>query len=226
MSNSATGPVLRRFIGYDRYCTRAAFLALKAVHELLRPYVNFFQPVRKLVSKSATAPGSSSGTTARRRPTAGCWPAGSSPQRAATRSPRSITGSIHSSCAPNWQPALTRSGNSQTGRRGAPHEHPEASRRSGRARPRDRQGQLRRTVGDTHFEASAPRSVTRTFEASRAEGMSRQQHVEFLTEFLHGLRAVLGTTFEFEQQCAATRVTSSAMKSSVAPHIQLETVLA
>jgi transposase InsO family protein len=45
------GAVLRRFIGYDRYCTRAAFLALKAVHELLRPYVNFFQPVRKLVSK-------------------------------------------------------------------------------------------------------------------------------------------------------------------------------
>ena len=45
------GSVLRRFIGYDRYCTRAAFLALKAVHALLRPYVNFFQPIRKLVSK-------------------------------------------------------------------------------------------------------------------------------------------------------------------------------
>ena len=45
------GAVLRRFIGYDRYCTRAAFLALQAVHELLRAYVNFFQPVRKLVSK-------------------------------------------------------------------------------------------------------------------------------------------------------------------------------
>ncbi len=43
--------VLRRLIGYDRYCSRAAFLALKAVHELLRPYVNFFQPIRKLVSK-------------------------------------------------------------------------------------------------------------------------------------------------------------------------------
>jgi len=45
------GSVLRRFIGYDRYCTRAAFLALKVVHALLRPYVNFFQPIRKLVSK-------------------------------------------------------------------------------------------------------------------------------------------------------------------------------
>jgi hypothetical protein len=38
-------------MGYDCYCTRAAFLALQAVHELLRAYVNFFQPVRKLVSK-------------------------------------------------------------------------------------------------------------------------------------------------------------------------------
>src|SRR5215472_3462500 len=45
------GSVLRRYIGYDRYSTRAAFAALKAVHELLRLYVNFFQPVRKLVSK-------------------------------------------------------------------------------------------------------------------------------------------------------------------------------
>ena len=45
------GSVLRRYIGYERYGTRAAFAALKAVHELLRLYVNFFQPVRKLVFK-------------------------------------------------------------------------------------------------------------------------------------------------------------------------------
>lgn len=45
------GSVLRRYVGYDRYCTRAAFAALTAVHELLRLYVNFFQPIRKLVSK-------------------------------------------------------------------------------------------------------------------------------------------------------------------------------
>jgi len=45
------GAVLRRYIGYDRYGTRAALQALQAVHELLRPYVNFFQPVRKLLSK-------------------------------------------------------------------------------------------------------------------------------------------------------------------------------
>lgn len=43
--------VLRRLIGYDRYSTKAAFDALIAVHELLRPHVNFFQPIRKLISK-------------------------------------------------------------------------------------------------------------------------------------------------------------------------------
>jgi hypothetical protein len=43
--------VLRRIIGYDRYSTRAAFEALTAVHELLRPHINFFQPIRKLISK-------------------------------------------------------------------------------------------------------------------------------------------------------------------------------
>lgn len=45
------GAVLRRYIGYDRYRSRAAFAALQAVHEWLRLYVNFFQPIRKLVSK-------------------------------------------------------------------------------------------------------------------------------------------------------------------------------
>jgi hypothetical protein len=45
------GSVLRRYIGYDRYATRAAFVALGAVHEVLRLYVNFFLPLRKLVSK-------------------------------------------------------------------------------------------------------------------------------------------------------------------------------
>jgi len=44
------GAVLRRYIGYDRSCTRAAVRALQAVHEVLRLYVNFFQPIRKLVS--------------------------------------------------------------------------------------------------------------------------------------------------------------------------------
>jgi len=45
------GAVLRRYVGYDRYVSRPAFEALQAVHTLLRPYVNFFLPVRKLLSK-------------------------------------------------------------------------------------------------------------------------------------------------------------------------------
>jgi hypothetical protein len=43
--------VLRRYIGYYRYSSRAAFAALQAVHERLRIYVNFFHPIRKLISK-------------------------------------------------------------------------------------------------------------------------------------------------------------------------------
>ena len=44
--------VVRRTIGYDRFSSRAAFKALDDVYILLRLYVNFFQPVLKLVRKS------------------------------------------------------------------------------------------------------------------------------------------------------------------------------
>lgn len=43
--------VIRRIIGYDRFSTRAAFEALGDVYVLLRLFINFFQPVLKLVSK-------------------------------------------------------------------------------------------------------------------------------------------------------------------------------
>jgi hypothetical protein len=39
-------------VGYDRYSSRAALEALNHVYDLLRLYVNFFQPVMKLVAKS------------------------------------------------------------------------------------------------------------------------------------------------------------------------------
>jgi transposase InsO family protein len=45
------GAVLRRYVGYERFSTHAAFATLQAVHERLRLYVNFFQPIRKLLSK-------------------------------------------------------------------------------------------------------------------------------------------------------------------------------
>jgi hypothetical protein len=44
--------VVRRLIGYDRYSSREALEALNRIYDLLRLYVNFFQPVMKLVSKT------------------------------------------------------------------------------------------------------------------------------------------------------------------------------
>ncbi len=44
--------VVRRVIGYDRFNSKAAFEALSDVYTLLRLYINFFQPVLKLVRKT------------------------------------------------------------------------------------------------------------------------------------------------------------------------------
>jgi hypothetical protein len=44
--------VVRRVIGYDRFSSKAAFKGLGDVYSLLRLYVNFFQPVLKLVGKN------------------------------------------------------------------------------------------------------------------------------------------------------------------------------
>jgi len=44
--------VVRRLIGYDRYSSRAALEVLNRVYDVLRLYVNFFQPVMKLVEKT------------------------------------------------------------------------------------------------------------------------------------------------------------------------------
>jgi hypothetical protein len=44
--------VVRRLVGYDRYSSRVALETLNRLYELLRLYVNFFQPVMKLVAKS------------------------------------------------------------------------------------------------------------------------------------------------------------------------------
>jgi hypothetical protein len=48
------GAIVRRWIGYDRYATKAAAAALGEVCRLLRLHVNFFQPVQKLVEKVRT----------------------------------------------------------------------------------------------------------------------------------------------------------------------------
>ena len=44
--------MVRRLVGYDRYNSRAALEALNRVYNLLHLYVNFFQPVMKLVDKT------------------------------------------------------------------------------------------------------------------------------------------------------------------------------
>jgi hypothetical protein len=44
--------VVRRLVGYDRYSSKASLDALNHVYDLLRLYVNFFQPTMKLVAKT------------------------------------------------------------------------------------------------------------------------------------------------------------------------------
>jgi hypothetical protein len=46
------GNVVRRLVGYDRYASKAAFECLGRVYDLVRLYINFFQPTMKLVSKA------------------------------------------------------------------------------------------------------------------------------------------------------------------------------
>ena len=44
--------VIRRQVGYQRYSSKAAYEALSDLYTVLRLYLNFFQPVLKLVAKS------------------------------------------------------------------------------------------------------------------------------------------------------------------------------
>ncbi len=44
--------VVRRLIGYDRYSSREALEKLNEIYRLTRLYVNFFQPMMKLISKT------------------------------------------------------------------------------------------------------------------------------------------------------------------------------
>jgi hypothetical protein len=44
--------VVRRLVGYDRYSSRAALETLNRIYALLRLYINFFQPVMKLMGKT------------------------------------------------------------------------------------------------------------------------------------------------------------------------------
>jgi len=46
------GNVVRRFVGYERYASKASFECLGRVYDLVRLYVNFFQPTMKLISRT------------------------------------------------------------------------------------------------------------------------------------------------------------------------------
>lgn len=46
------GSVVRRLVGYDRYSSRKALEVMERLYSLLRWYVNFFQPVMKLMHKT------------------------------------------------------------------------------------------------------------------------------------------------------------------------------
>ncbi len=46
------GAIVRHLVGYDRSTSRAAYAQLGALYRLVRLHTNYFQPVRKLVSKT------------------------------------------------------------------------------------------------------------------------------------------------------------------------------
>jgi hypothetical protein len=46
------GNVVRRFVGYDRFASKASFECLGRIYNLVRLYVNFFQPTMKLINKT------------------------------------------------------------------------------------------------------------------------------------------------------------------------------
>ena len=46
------GNVVRRLVGYDRYTSKPAYQCLERIYDLVRLYMNFFQPTMKLWSKT------------------------------------------------------------------------------------------------------------------------------------------------------------------------------
>jgi hypothetical protein len=45
------GAIVRALIGYDRFASKAAYVQLRRIYQLVRWHVNFFQPTQKLVRK-------------------------------------------------------------------------------------------------------------------------------------------------------------------------------
>jgi len=64
--------VVRRLVGYDRYATRQAYDQLAYLYSLVRLYINFFQPISKVISCQRQGPECTSSTTRPRHLTSGC----------------------------------------------------------------------------------------------------------------------------------------------------------
>jgi hypothetical protein len=48
--------VVRRLVGYDRYCTKEAYEQIQQLYQLVGLYTNFFQPISKLLVKERSGP--------------------------------------------------------------------------------------------------------------------------------------------------------------------------
>ena len=46
------GNIVRRLVGYQRYSSKTAYQSLERLYDILRLYVNFFQPNMKLIGKT------------------------------------------------------------------------------------------------------------------------------------------------------------------------------
>jgi len=46
------GHIIRRLVGYDRYSSKAAYQSMERLYDIVRLYVNFFQPSMKLTGKA------------------------------------------------------------------------------------------------------------------------------------------------------------------------------
>lgn len=86
--------VVRQLVGYDRYNSRPALDCLNRIYHLQRLYVNFFHPLRKLVSK--TRDGAKVHMTGRIHPIRDCWMPAYSPSPGSKNLPQPTAVSIPS----------------------------------------------------------------------------------------------------------------------------------
>ncbi len=65
--------IVRQLVGYERYESASAYQALQALYEVIRLYINFFQPSMKLVAKERVESRVKKTYDQPRRPTSASW---------------------------------------------------------------------------------------------------------------------------------------------------------